>query len=32
VAILFGAAAAWAVITFVMEGDYRFEPVSALTS
>jgi putative ABC transport system permease protein len=30
VAILFGAAAAWAVITFVMEGQYRFEPASAL--
>ncbi len=30
VAILFGAAAAWAVITFVMEGTFRFEPVSAL--
>ena len=30
VAILFGAAAGWGVITFVMEADYAFEPVSAL--
>ncbi|MBD3764040.1 MAG: FtsX-like permease family protein, partial [Rhodobacterales bacterium] len=30
VAIVAGAAAGWAVMTFVMEGDYSFEPVSAL--
>jgi putative ABC transport system permease protein len=31
VAILFGALAAWGVITFVMEADFAFEPLSALT-
>jgi putative ABC transport system permease protein len=30
VAILFGGVAAWAVITFVMEADFRFSVVSAL--
>ncbi|NDK35702.1 ABC transporter permease [Rhodovulum sulfidophilum] len=30
VAILAGGVAGWAVMRFVMEGDYRFEPVSAL--
>lgn len=30
VAIGFGAAAGWAVMTFVMEADFGFEPVSAL--
>ena len=30
VAIVAGALAGWAVMTFVMETDYRFEPVSAL--
>ena len=30
VAILAGGIAGWAVMTFVMESDYRFEPVSAL--
>ena len=30
VAIGFGAAAGWAVMTFVMEGNFHFEPVSAL--
>mgnify|MGYP006275221591 CR=1 FL=1 len=30
VAILFGAVAAWAGITFVMEGEFAFEPVSAV--
>ncbi len=30
VAILFGAVAGWAVITFVMEAEFAFEPVSAL--
>lgn len=29
VAVAFGAAAGWAVMTFVMEGTFRFEPVSA---
>jgi putative ABC transport system permease protein len=29
VAIVAGAAAGWGVMTFVMEGDYRFEPLSA---
>jgi putative ABC transport system permease protein len=29
VAIVAGALAGWAVMTFVMEGDYAFEPVSA---
>ncbi len=29
VAIIAGGIAGWAVMTFVMEGDYRFEPVSA---
>lgn len=31
VAMLFGALAGWGVITFVMEADYQFEPVSALS-
>lgn len=30
VAVAFGAAAGWAVMTFVMEGAFRFEPVSAV--
>ncbi|MBD3679130.1 MAG: FtsX-like permease family protein [Rhodobacteraceae bacterium] len=30
VAILAGGLAGWGVMTFVMEGDYRFEPLSAL--
>lgn len=30
VAILAGGVAGWAVMRFVMEGEYRFEPVSAL--
>ena len=30
VAIIAGAIAGWAVLTFVMESDYAFEPVSAL--
>ncbi|MGB3178688.1 MAG: FtsX-like permease family protein [Albidovulum sp.] len=30
VAVGFGAAAGWAVMTFVMEAPFRFEPVSAL--
>jgi len=30
VAILAGGLAGWAVMRFVMEGSYRFEPVSAL--
>ncbi len=30
VAILFGGAAAWAVITFVLEAEFAFEPVSAV--
>ncbi|WP_414898641.1 ABC transporter permease [Rhodovulum sp. YEN HP10] len=30
VAIFAGGVAGWAVMRFVMEGDYRFEPVSAL--
>ena len=30
VAILAGGVAGWAVLTFVMESDYAFEPVSAL--
>src|SRR5690606_25560106 len=30
VAVAFGAAAGWAVMTFVMEGNFRFEPVSAV--
>lgn len=30
VAIVAGALAGWAVLTFVMEASYRFEPVSAL--
>ncbi len=30
VAILAGALSGWAVMTFVMEAEYRFEPVSAL--
>lgn len=30
VAVVFGAAAGWAVMTFVMEGPFRFEPLSAL--
>ena len=30
VAIGFGAAASWAVITFVMEARFGFDPVSAL--
>jgi putative ABC transport system permease protein len=30
VAILAGGLAGWAVMTFVMEADYAFEPVSAL--
>ncbi|SMX44989.1 ABC transporter permease [Actibacterium lipolyticum] len=30
VAVLTGAIAGWAVMTFVMEGTYRFEPMSAL--
>ena len=30
VAIGFGAAAGWAVMRFVMEAGFRFEPVSAL--
>jgi len=30
VAIVAGALAGWAVMTFVMEADYAFEPVSAL--
>jgi putative ABC transport system permease protein len=30
VAVAAGATAAWAVTRFVMETDYRFEPVSAL--
>ncbi len=30
VAILFGAAAAWGVITFVLDADFAFEPVSAV--
>jgi putative ABC transport system permease protein len=29
VAIVAGTVAGWAVMTFVMDGDYRFEPVSA---
>ena len=29
VAIAFGAAAGWAVMTFVMEGEFYFEPLSA---
>jgi putative ABC transport system permease protein len=29
VAIVAGGIAGWAVMTFVMEGEYRFEPVSA---
>ncbi len=31
VAILAGAAAGWGVMTFVMDGDYSFEPVSAFS-
>ena len=31
VAILCGGIAGWAVSTFVMETDYAFEPVSALS-
>jgi putative ABC transport system permease protein len=30
VAVAFGAAAGWAVMRFVMEGSFRFEPVSAV--
>jgi putative ABC transport system permease protein len=30
IAILAGGLAGWAVMTFVMEGEFRFEPVSAL--
>jgi putative ABC transport system permease protein len=30
VAVIAGGLAGWAVMTFVMESDYRFEPVSAL--
>jgi putative ABC transport system permease protein len=30
VAIIAGALAGWAVMRFVMEADYRFEPASAL--
>ncbi len=30
VAVIAGGIAGWAVMTFVMESDYRFEPVSAL--
>jgi putative ABC transport system permease protein len=30
VAILAGALGGWAVMTFVMESDFRFEPVSAI--
>ncbi|WP_347311415.1 ABC transporter permease [Defluviimonas sp. SAOS-178_SWC] len=30
VAVAFGAGAGWAVMAFVMEGKFRFEPVSAL--
>lgn len=29
VAVVAGGASAWAVITFVMDGDFRFDPVSA---
>jgi putative ABC transport system permease protein len=31
VAVAFGAAAGWVVMRFVMEGSFRFEPVSAVT-
>ncbi len=31
VAVAFGAAAGWAVMVFVMEGTFRFEPVSAIS-
>jgi len=31
VAIVTGALAGWAVMTFVMQGEYRFEPVSAIS-
>ena len=31
VAVAFGAAAGWAVMIFVMEGTFRFEPVSAIS-
>ncbi|MEZ5777622.1 MAG: FtsX-like permease family protein [Paracoccaceae bacterium] len=31
VAVAFGGAAGWAVMTFVMEGEFRFEPVSAIS-
>lgn len=31
VAVVFGAVAGWAVMTFVMDGTFRFEPVSAMT-
>ena len=30
VAVLFGAIAGWAVMHFVMEAAFRFEPISAL--
>ncbi len=30
VAVIFGAASGWAVMTFIMDGAFRFEPVSAL--
>jgi putative ABC transport system permease protein len=29
VAVVAGGASAWAVITFVMDGDFRFDPISA---
>ncbi|MDI3338493.1 ABC transporter permease [Defluviimonas aestuarii] len=31
VAVAFGAVAGWAVMVFVMEGTFRFEPVSAIS-
>jgi putative ABC transport system permease protein len=30
VAVIAGGIAGWAVMTFVMDGTYRFEPVSAI--